>query len=67
MNENIENFNFLKETVAKFKGEIQKMISNPTYSNSGVIQLKQTVDEIEKNISNQEKILVSSYLNEKKV
>ena len=66
MNENIENFNFLKETVAKFKGEIQKMISNPTYSNSGVIQLKQTVDEIEKNISNQEKILVSSYLNEKK-
>ena len=50
MNDNIANFNYLKDTVSKFKEEIQKMISSPNYSTAGVIQLKQTVDEIEKNI-----------------
>ena len=66
MDDNIQNFNFLKDTVSKFKGEIQKMISDSNYSNTGVIQLKQTIDEIEKNISSQEKYLVSNYLNTKK-
>ncbi len=66
MNDNIANFNYLKDTVSKFKEEIQKMISSPNYSTAGVIQLKQTVDEIEKNISNQEKVLVTNYLNQKK-
>ena len=62
MEDNVQNFNFLKDTVNKFKGEINKLLTNSNYSNTGVIQLKQTVDEIEKNMSSQEKYLVSNYL-----
>ncbi len=62
MDDNVKNFNFLKDTVSKFKGEINKLLTNNNYSNTGVIQLKQTVDEIEKNMSSQEKYLVSNYL-----
>ena len=62
MDDNVQNFNFLKDTVSKFKGEINKLLTNNNYSNTGVIQLKQTVDEIEKNMSSQEKYLVSNYL-----
>ena len=62
MEDNVQNFNFLKDTVNKFKGEINKLLTNSNYSNTGVIQLKQTVDEIEKNMSSQEKHLVSNYL-----
>ena len=53
MEDNVQNFNFLKDTVNKFKGEINKLLTNSNYSNTGVIQLKQTVDEIEKNMSSQ--------------
>ena len=66
MSENLENFKFLKETVSKFKGEIQKLLVNPNYTNAGVIQLKQNIDEIEKNINYQQKTIINSYLNEKK-
>ena len=65
MHANIENFNYLKDTVSKFKGELQRMISNPAYSANNVNQLKQTIDEIEKNIQHQEKLLVSNYLKQK--
>lgn len=64
--DDLHNFNFLKSTVSKFKGEIQKMIIDPTYSNSGVIQLKQAVDEIEANMKSHEKSILNNYLNERK-
>ena len=65
MHANIENFTYLKDTVSKFKGELQRMISNPAYSANNVHQQKQTIDEIEKNIQHQEKLLVSNYLKQK--
>ena len=60
MSENLENFKFLKDTVSKFKGEIQKLLVNPNYTNTGVIQLKQNIDEIEKNINYQQKSIINS-------
>lgn len=66
MDDNISNLNFLKETVTKFKGEIQKMITTGNTSSANVIQLKQTVEEIEKSINNREKQIVSNFLTSKK-
>ena len=65
MHANIDNFNYLKDTVCKFKNELQRMMSNPSYPASNVHQLKQTIDEIEKNIQHHEKLLVSNYLKHK--
>ena len=66
MNTNIQNFNFLKDTVNKFKSELQKLVTTSKYSNSGVMKLRDNIEEIEKSIQNQEKFLVNSYLNHKK-
>ena len=66
MNVNIQNFNFLKDTVNKFKNELQKLVTTSKYSNSGVLKLKDNIEEIEKSIQNQEKFIVNSYLNHKK-
>ena len=66
MNTNIQNFNFLKETVDRFKSELQKLVSTSKYSNSGVMKLRDNIEEIEKSIQNQEKFFVNSYLNNKK-
>ena len=66
MNTNVQNFNFLKDTVNKFKSELQKLVTTSKYSNSGVMKLRDNIEEIEKSIQNQEKFLVNSYLNHKK-
>ena len=66
MNSNIQNFIFLKDTVNQFKTELQKLVSTSKYSNTGIIKLRDNIEEIEKNIQNQEKFLVNSYLNNKK-
>ena len=66
MNVNVQNFNFLKDTVNRFKSELQKLVTTSKYSNSGVMKLRDNIEEIEKSIQNQEKFLVNSYLNNKK-
>ena len=66
MEANIQNFNFLKDTVNRFKGELQKLVATSKYSNMGIMKLRDNIEEIEKSIQNQEKYLVNSYLNNKK-
>ena len=66
MNTNVQNFNFLKDTVNRFKSELQKLVTTSKYSNSGVMKLRDNIEEIEKSIQNQEKFLINSYLNNKK-
>ena len=66
MNTNVQNFNFLKDTVNRFKSELQKLVTTSKYSNSGVMKLRENIEEIEKSIQNQEKFLINSYLNNKK-
>ena len=65
MDENIQNFNFVKETVEKYKNEIEKLLVNQNSNNSNIIQLKKNIDEIEKDITSQEKYLVSNFLSQK--
>ena len=66
MSSNVQNFNFLKDTVSRFKSELQKLVATSKYSNSGVMKLRDNIEEIEKSIQNQEKFIVNSYLNNKK-
>ena len=66
MDTNVQNFNFLKDTVNRFKNELQKLVATSKYSNTGITKLRDNIEEIEKNIQNQEKYLVNSYLNNKK-
>jgi len=66
MSSNVQNFNFLKDTVSRFKSELQKLVTTSKYSNSGVMKLRDNIEEIEKSIQNQEKFIVNSYLNNKK-
>ena len=66
MNTNVQNFNFLKDTVNRFKSELQKLVATSKYSNTGVMKLRDNIEEIEKSIQNQEKYLINSYLNHKK-
>ena len=66
MDSNIQNFNFLKDTVNRFKNELQKLVATSKYSNTGIMKLRDNIEEIEKNIQNQEKFIVNSYLNNKK-
>ena len=66
MDSNVQNFNFLKDTVNRFKNELQKLVATSKYSNTGIMKLRDNMEEIEKNIQNQEKYLVNSYLNNKK-
>ena len=55
MNTSVQNFNFLKDTVNRFKSELQKLVTTSKYSNSGVMKLRDNIEEIEKSIQNQEK------------
>ena len=66
MDANVQNFNFLKDTVNRFKDELQKLVATSKYSNTGIMKLRDNIEEIEKNIQNQEKFIVNSYLNNKK-
>jgi hypothetical protein len=59
MDANVQNFNFLKDTVNRFKGELQKLVTTSKYSNTGIMKLRDNIEEIEKSIQNQEKFLVN--------
>ena len=65
MNENVRDFTFLRDSINKFKGEINKIISNNDYSNSGATELKNHLEEIEKNMLSQEKFLINDCLSSK--
>jgi hypothetical protein len=66
MTSNVQNFNFLKDTVNRFKSELQKLVTTSKYSNSGVMKLRDNIEDIQKSIQNQEKFFVNTYLNSKK-
>ena len=53
MDSNVQNFNFLKDTVNRFKSELQKLVTTSKYSNTGIIKLRDNIEEIEKSIQNQ--------------
>src|SRR5690348_16949222 len=63
IDETIGNLNFLKETIGKFKNEIQKFIADPDYVNHNAITLRQSIEELEKNILNKEKNIAGQILN----
>ena len=65
MNETVDNLNFLKESIHKFKNEIQKFLSDPEYKNYNVANLRQNVEEIEKKIINKEKEIANRVLYDK--
>ena len=65
MNENVRDFTFLRDSINKFKGEINKIITNNEYPNLGAIELKNDIEEIEKNMASQEKFLINDCLSSK--
>ena len=65
MNENVRDFTFLRDSIDKFKGEINKIITNNEYSNSGAQELKNHIEEIEKDMASQEKFLINDCLSSK--
>lgn len=66
IDETIGNINFLKETIGKFKNEVQKFIADPNYVNHNVVNLRQSLDDLEKNILNKEKHIAGQILNNNK-
>jgi hypothetical protein len=63
MDETISNIHFLKETIGKFKDEIQKFISDPNYATNNAMNLRQSVEAMEKNILTKEKNIANQILN----
>lgn len=63
MNETIDNIKFLKETIGKFKNEIQKFIADPNYASHNTMNLRQSVEDLEKKIINKEKLISNQILN----
>jgi len=63
MDESINNIYFLKETISKFKNEIQKFITDPQYANHNAINIRHSLEDLEKNILNKEKNIASQILN----
>ena len=62
MDETINNIQFLKESIHKFKDEIQKFIADPNYANHNAINLRQSIEDLEKNIITKEKHLANQIL-----
>lgn len=63
MDDSINNIYFLKETISKFKNEIQKFISDPSYSNHNAVNLRHSIEDLEKTIIDKEKNLAGQILN----
>lgn len=63
MDESINNIYFLKETIGKFKNELQKFISDPNQQKHNIITLRQNIEEIEKNITKKERSIGNQILN----
>jgi hypothetical protein len=63
INETIKDLHFLKESIGKFKDEIQKFIAEPNYSNHHVINLRHRIEDLEKKIVGKEKNLSIQILN----
>jgi IQ domain-containing protein H len=63
IDETINNLVFLKDSIGKFKNEIQKFIADPSYANHNVLNLRQSIEELEKNIIKKEKNIASQILN----
>lgn len=63
MDESINNIFFLKETIGKFKNELQKFISDPNQQKHNIISLRQNIEELEKNITKKERSIGNQILN----
>lgn len=63
MDESINNIYFLKETIGKFKTELQKFISNPSQQKNNIISLRQNIEDLEKKITKKEKSIAHQILN----
>lgn len=63
IDETVNNLVFLKDSIGKFKNEIQKFLADPSYANHNVLNLRQSIDELEKNIIKKEKNIASQILN----
>jgi len=63
MDESINNIYFLKETIGKFKKELQKFISDPNQQTNNIINLRQNIEELEKNIILKERGIGNQILN----
>ena len=60
MNETVDSLEFVKESLYKFKQEIQKYIADPNNTNNNLINLRNNVEDLEKDISNREKQIVNN-------
>lgn len=63
MDESINNIYFLKETISKFKNEIQKFITDPQYANNNAVNIRHSLEDLEKKISHKEKNIAGQILN----
>lgn len=63
MDESINNIYFLKETISKFKNEIQKFIADPQYANNNAVNIRHSLEDLEKTILNKEKNIAGQILN----
>ena len=66
MNSDLKNFIFLKETVKKFKGEMQRFVANSNGADPVISKLRTNIEEIEKSMSQQEKNLVNNILSQQR-
>lgn len=62
MNQNLQNFHSLKEIINKFKGELKRTAASNALSSTDLLKMCSNIDEIEKNMGAQEKLLVNSVL-----
>jgi len=63
MDESVNNIYFLKETISKFKNEIQKFITDPQYANNNAVNIRHSLEDLEKTIINKEKNIAGQILN----
>jgi len=63
MDESINNIYFLKETIVKFKNELQKFLSDPNQQKHNILSLRQNIEELENNISKKERSIGNQILN----
>ena len=62
---NLKNIHIIQDTLTQFRDEVRKSIMDPNYSKVGIIHLKNTLEDLEKEMKKQEKQINQNYQNQK--
>ena len=62
---NLRNIHIIQDTITQFREEVRKSIMDPNYSKVGIIHLKNTLEDLEKEMKKQEKQINQNYQNQK--